>query len=195
MTDNNYREVTMNTAEPAALGLFGLALVTLVASSQKMGWTMGFEGMIPWVIFLGAIAQLISSGIEFKRCNTFGATVFGAYGLFWLAIGWTWHLGVPSPEQLGFAVIGYLIFSLYMTYAAGAINKAFFAIMVFIDLLFIFLILQIFFGINGQLAGVAELAVAASAFYTSGAILLESVAGFEVLPFGEPLWKLKKFDI
>ena len=194
MTESNLREVNVNVAEPAALGLFGLALVTIVAASQKMGWSTGYEGLIPWVIFLGAVAQLITASVEFKRNNVFGATVFSAYGLFWLAIGWTWHLGVPSPDQLGFAVIGYLIFSLFTTYAAGAINKSFLVIMIFIDLLLLFLVLQIFFGLDGRMAGIAELAVSASAFYTSAAVLLKCVAGFEVLPFGKPVWKLKKFE-
>ena len=194
MSDNQ-NEVTLNTAEPAALGLFGLALVTIVAASQKMGWSAGYEGLIPWVIFLGAVAQLITASVEFKRNNVFGATVFSAYGLFWLGIGWTWQMGVPSLDQLGFAVIGYLIFSLFTTYAAGAINKSFLVIMIFIDLLLLFLMLQIFFGLDGRLAGIAELAVSASAFYTSAAVLLKSVAGFEILPFGKPVWKLKKFDM
>ena len=99
MTEDQ-KEITISTAEPAALGLFGLALVTIVAGSQKMGWSTGVDGMIPWVIFLGAIAQLITASAEFKRSNVFGATVFAAFGLFWLAVGWTWHMGTPSPEQL-----------------------------------------------------------------------------------------------
>ena len=43
----------MCIAEPAALGLFGLGLVTLVASTGKLGWTEGTMGMLPWVFFFG----------------------------------------------------------------------------------------------------------------------------------------------
>ena len=43
----------MITADPSAIGLFGLAIVTLVASSQKIGWTEGLGldhsmGDFPW---------------------------------------------------------------------------------------------------------------------------------------------------
>ena len=57
------------------------------------------------------------------------------------------------------------------------------------------IVIKIFFGINGTIAGVAEMGVAITAFYASAAVLLNSVAGFEVLPFGKPAWELKKFDM
>jgi succinate-acetate transporter protein len=40
-------------ANPSPLGLLGLALVTLVASSNKLGITEGTAYIIPWAIFLG----------------------------------------------------------------------------------------------------------------------------------------------
>lgn len=43
-------------ADLSALGLFGLAMVTLVASSQKLGLTEGVSLVLPWSIFLGATA-------------------------------------------------------------------------------------------------------------------------------------------
>ena len=36
---NNETKVKVVTADPSALGLFGLAMITLVASSQKLGLT------------------------------------------------------------------------------------------------------------------------------------------------------------
>ena len=56
MTDENVKEVRMCIAEPAALGLFGLAIVTLVASSEKLGLTSDTVGLLPWVFFLGGFA-------------------------------------------------------------------------------------------------------------------------------------------
>ena len=38
---NNETKVKVVTADPSALGLFGLAIITLVASSQKLGLTSG----------------------------------------------------------------------------------------------------------------------------------------------------------
>ena len=53
-------KVKVVVADPSALGLFGLAMVTLVASSQKLGLTEGVSLVLPWAIFLGATAQLCS---------------------------------------------------------------------------------------------------------------------------------------
>ena len=56
-------------ANPSALGLLGLAMVTLVASSQKLGITGGDTHsvalVLPWAIFLGAIAQLVAGLYDF----------------------------------------------------------------------------------------------------------------------------------
>ena len=187
-------ETKIRLADPAPLGIFGLAMATLVASSEKLGLTEGTAGLLPWVLFLGAFAQIFASGIEFKRDNIFAATAFGAFGLFWFAVGMTWYFGY-SIEQFGFAILGYLIFSIYMTYAAASINKAFLVIFVFIDLLLAALLFQIFGGGPAMLSGIMELAVAVSGFYASAAIVLKTMAGFEVLPLGKPVLELKKFEL
>ena len=43
----NENKVKIVTADPSALGLFGLAMVTLVASSQKLGLTSGVWLVLP----------------------------------------------------------------------------------------------------------------------------------------------------
>jgi len=53
-------KVKVVVADPSAIGLFGLAMVTLVASSQKLGLTEGVSLVLPWAIFLGATAQLLA---------------------------------------------------------------------------------------------------------------------------------------
>ena len=189
----NENSNSVNLADPAAFGVFGLAMATLVASSEKLGLTEGTGGLLPWVIFLGAFAQVIASSIEFKRNNIFAATAFGAFGLFWFAVGMTWYFGY-NIEQFGFAVLGYFIFSIYMTYAAASINKAFLSIFVTIDLLLGALLFQIFAGGPALLSGIMELSVAVTGFYTSAAVVLKNMAGFEVLPLGKPILKLKKIE-
>ena len=37
-------------------------------------------------IFYGGIAQVIAGILEWKKGNTFGATAFTSYGLFWLSL-------------------------------------------------------------------------------------------------------------
>jgi succinate-acetate transporter protein len=72
--------VRIEVADPSPLGLLGLAMVTLVAASQKLGWTTGLSLAIPWAVFLGGFAQLMACVYDFKHNNLFGATAFGAYG-------------------------------------------------------------------------------------------------------------------
>lgn len=90
MEKQNVQAYRLSIADPTPLGLFGLAMVTLVASSQKLGITDGTSLILPWAIFLGGIAQLIASIQDSKHHNIFGATAFGAFGLFWMGVGTTW---------------------------------------------------------------------------------------------------------
>lgn len=196
---NQETKVKVVTADPSALGLFGLAIITLVASSQKLGLTSGVSLVLPWAIFLGATAQLFACINDFKHNNTFGATAFGAYAFFWYAVGFTWMIqnGVFGAElaanidtkQLGFAYLGYLIFTIFMTIGAMETHKVLFSIFVCIDFLFIGLTLSSF-GIMTELthmiAAVAELVIALLSFYGSAAAVLNTHFGKVFLPVGKP---------
>lgn len=201
----NETKVKVITADPSALGLFGLAIVTLVASSQKLGLTSGVSLVLPWAIFLGASAQLTACINDFKHNNTFGATAFGAYAFFWYAMGFTWLIqngvfgetlaaGVDG-KQLGFAFLGYLIFTIFMTIGAMETHKVLFTIFVFIDFLFLGLTFSSFgimeHGMH-QLAAYAELAIAIVSFYGCGAAVLNTHFGRVFLPVGKPFGIFKK---
>ncbi len=193
------------TADPSALGLLGLAMVTLVASSQKLGWTEGTAFVLPWAIFLGAFAQLLASIIDFKKDNIFGATAFGAYAFFWLGVSMSWMIKLEifgeaaaktaDAHQLGFAFVGYLIFTLFMTLGALETNKVLFVIFCLIDLLFIGLALSSF-GIaehfTHRLAAWSEFFIALASFYGSAAVVLNNHLGRVFLPVGKPFGILKK---
>lgn len=201
----NETKVKIVTADPSALGLFGLAIITLVASSQKLGLTSGISLVLPWAIFLGASAQLMASIHDFKHNNTFGATAFGAYAFFWYAMGFTWMIqnGVfgetlaasVDGKQLGFAFLGYLIFTLFMTIGAMETHKVLFTIFVLIDFLFLGLSLSSF-GImehfSHQMAAYAELLIAIVSFYGCGAAVLNTHFGKIFLPVGKPFGIFKK---
>ena len=196
---NSTNEVKISTADPSAIGLFGLAIVTFVASTQKLGWTEGLGLVIPWAIFLGGIAQFYASVLDSKHNNTFGTTAFGAYGLFWMGVGMSWFVqaGVlgealqasVDTRQLGVVYLGYLIFTIFMTIGAAETNKVLFAIFVMIDFLFIGLALSSF-GImeHGMhlLAAYSELIIALLSLYGAGANVLNKHFGFNFLPIGRP---------
>lgn len=210
------QETKVVTADPSALGLFGLAIVTLVASTEKLGWTNGLSNVIPWAIFLGSLPQLVACFNDIKRNNAFGATAFGAFGFFWLGVAMTWLIklgvlgasfgavgadGAPvaaaviDGRQLGVAFIGYLIFTIYMTIGSMETTKVLFVIFFLIDLLFIGLAMKSFniMPVFAQkLAGWSELAIALMSFYASAASVLNIHFGKVFLPVGKPFGIFKK---
>lgn len=205
MNSTQTQNIKITNADPGALGLFGLAMVTLVASSQKLGWTSETSFVLPWAIFLGGFAQLFACINDSKRNNTFGTTAFGAFALFWFGVGASWMIkagvfgqGLAStvdPKQLGFAFLGYLIFTIYMTIGAAETNKVLFFIFFFIIFLFLGLTLSSF-GIAKEfaheLAAWSELIISILSFYGSAAGVLNNHFGKVFLPIGKPFGIFKK---
>ncbi|KNF08198.1 GPR1/FUN34/yaaH family protein [Gottschalkia purinilytica] len=202
---NETQNVKVVTADPSALGLFGLAMVTLVASSQKLGFTSEVSLVIPWAIFLGSFAQLFACINDAKKGNVFGTTAFGGYAFFWFGTAFSWliKMGVfgeklastADPNQLGIAFVGYLIFTIYMTIGAMETHKVLFTIFFLIDLLFLGLSLSSFniaYGFSSKLAGYAELLISLFSFYGSAASILNAHFEREFLPVGKPFGIFKK---
>lgn len=205
MSTNQTQNIKILNADPSALGLFGLAMVTLVASSQKLGLTDGTSFVLPWAIFLGGFAQLFACINDSKRQNVFGTTAFGGYALFWFGVGASWMIkaGVfgqslaasVDPKQLGFAFLGYLIFTIFMTIGAAETNKVLFIIFFLINFLFIGLTLDSFGllkGFSHELAAYAELLVSLFSFYGAAASVLNPHFGRVFLPIGKPFGIFKK---
>lgn len=189
----------LSVANPTGLGLFGLAMVTFVASSQKLGLTTGLSFVIVYAMFLGATAQLVACIFDFFHENIWGATVFGAYAFFWYAVGTCWliMLGAFGPalkasvdiKQLGFAFLGYLIFSVFMTIGAMEVNKVIFVDMVVICVLLAALSLNAF-GVaphtTHMIGAIAEMLTALISFYGCCAVVLNTHFGKPFLPMGKP---------
>lgn len=195
-------QVSVKVADPSAIGLFGLAMVTLVASSQKLGITSGLSYVLPVAIFLGGLAQLYASISDSKLNNTFGSTAFGAYGFFWLVVAGCWLINYGvfgstlqeaiDSKQLGFVYFGYLIFTLMMTYGAAGTHKVLFSIFALIDLLFLGLSMSSFHilpELGHALAAYSELLISLLSFYGAGAAVLNTHYGKIVFPVGTALIK------
>jgi len=191
-------KVKIEVADPTTLGLFGLALVTLVASSQKLGITSGLSLLVPWALFLGGFAQLIASVFDFKHNNLFGSTAFGAYGLFWIGMSMSWLIRMgcfgetmaasADVKQMGFVFLGYLFLTVVFTISAIKMSKAMFFLLTLIIILFLGLSLEAFgCGIVWRyVAAFAELAISLLTFYVLAAKYLNSFFGREVLCTGKP---------
>ena len=202
---NTAHDVKITTADPSAIGLFGLAITTFLASTVKLGWTDSLSLVIPWAILLGGFAQIFAAVLESKLNNTFGMTAFCAYGFFWLAVGSCWliQLGIfgetlqaaADSTQFGLAFLGYLFLTIFLTIGALETNKVLFADFALIIVLFVSLTLSSF-GIAksfmSALAGWSELLIALLSFYAAGAAVLNKHFGFEFLPVGKPFGLIKK---
>ncbi len=106
-------ELKQATANPAPLGLLGFGMTTVLLNLHNAGF-YGLGSMILAMgIFYGGLAQIIAGIMEWKKANTFAATAFTSYGVFWLTLVallvlpemgltsqdrslWRWRLTLPS---------------------------------------------------------------------------------------------------
>ena len=191
----------MPLADPAALGLIGLAVAALVLGAvdlQLVSSAPSKSLMIPWILFFGATAQLIAGGLEFKRNNIFGATVFSVYAMTMYSIALTLvtnNSSVLSPgniDHYAYGLIGILIFSIIATVASLMTNKVLFAILIAVDLAVVLLIPHYLVEMSAQPAGVFLVLTSVLSFYAAAAIVLNTMAGRVILPVGKPIWIPKK---
>jgi len=188
--------VKVVSADCSALGLFSLGLVALVGSESLLTGEAG--PATAWILCLAAFAQVWAAGIAFKSNNIFGGTVFGAYGLFWFSMGVTDILGsgffgsvlsgADYAHALFFVCIGYLVFSVLMTYASVYTNKLLVVVVGLITILFFGLTLQTS-GSGASTAGqwiadISRFVLAIACFYGTGAITINTMLGRTVWPVG-----------
>src|SRR5712691_5617400 len=192
-------------ADPGPLGLAAFALTTFVLSAHNANlFGFGDHGnavVIGLAIFYGGLAQFMAGMQAFRNRNTFSATAFSTYGAFWLALGTylTFALfgklkAADVEVSLGWFLLAFFIFNTYMMIAATRINTAVFGVFLTLEVTELLLALGFFAG-NTQLiqaGGYVGIITAAVAWYTSGADVVNSMAGRAVAWVGQPVWKEKR---
>ncbi|OGS40090.1 MAG: hypothetical protein A3K77_00250 [Euryarchaeota archaeon RBG_13_31_8] len=198
--DPSNKTSSITIAEPATLGLIGLAIATLVLASSdlKLASETSKSLIIPWTLFLGATAQLIAGVMDFKRNNIFGATTFTTYSLLWYSVSLTLFITIFTEATFdlthyAYGLLGFLIFSIILTLASIMVNKTFFTILIFIDLALLTLILNIIYKIPAELVGVFLIFVSMFSFYAAAGVLINSMSGKIMIPLGKPFLKQKKY--
>jgi len=86
------------TANPAPLGLLGFGMTTVLLNLHNAGFFALGSMILAMGIFYGGLAQIIAGIQEWKKNNTFGATAFTSYGIFWLTL-----VGLLILPKLGLA--------------------------------------------------------------------------------------------
>ena len=128
-------------ADPAALGLAGFGITTLILSLANSNLVPGAaSGVFGMALFYGGIAQLVAGIWEFANKNTFGATAFSSYGAFWLAFWFLADTGQKlDTNAVGAFLLGWTIFTAYMTIAAVKTNGVILLVFIALTLTFLFL--------------------------------------------------------
>jgi len=180
---------------PAPLGLMGFGMTTVLLNLVNAG-LLGKDalGMIlPMGIFYGGLAQVIAGLLEAKQGNTFGATAFISYGLFWLsfvALHLLPALGLSdaaSPTAIAAYLIMWGIFTAFMSVATLKANTA--LQVVFVSLAALFFILAAADLTSAAsiktLGGYEGIFCGFSAIYLAMAEILNESCGRTVLPIGQ----------
>ena len=187
-------------ANPAALGLAGFALTTFLLSINNAMGDKTEPLLVFWgfALFYGGLAQFCAGMWEFKTGNTFGATAFSTYGGFWMALATFVVLvlagKVPSgdiPTDEGWFLLSFAIFNTYMLVWSARTNLATFLVFLTLEVTEIVLFVGAFGKNDGiiQIGGYIGVVTAIVAWYTSAAVVANSMRERPILPVGQPLWK------
>ena len=189
---------TSGIADPGPLGLAAFALTTFLLSASNAGWVRGAgDEWLAYALVYGGLAQLLAAMWEFRNGNVFGATAFGSYGPFWLGLYFyvkdVAGLKNDVPNDLGWILLAFAIFTLYMLIASTQTNTALFVVFLLLEVAFIVLFIANFAASSGltKLGGYIGILTALAAWYTSAAALMGGMGGGLRLPVGRPLMRAR----
>jgi len=188
------------TGNPAPLGLMGFGMTTVLLNFHNVGIFPLDSMILSMGIFYGGLAQIAAGIMEWKKGNTFAATAFTSYGMFWLSLVALIvlpkaNLGVAAPS--GLAMPLYLamwgLFTAVLFIGTFRLNRALQVVFGTLTLLFALLAIGDAEGSAaiGRFAGWVGLFCGASAIYTGLAQVLNEVYGKTVWPLG-PAAKAKE---
>jgi len=184
-------------ADPAPLGLAAFALTTFLLSAKNAGLTHGTDAWLGYALAYGGLGQLLAGMWEFRNRNVFGATAFSTYGGFWIGLGLYALLvgskATPAQEanDLGWILLAFAIFNLYMLVASARVSGAVFAVFLTLQVTEVVLFIGEFSGSDaiGKVGGYIGIVTALVAWYASFAGVLNGVTGRPTLKVGGPLVK------
>ena len=185
-------EPTHTVADPAPLGLAAFALTTFLLSAKNAGWTSG-DAWLGYAFAYGGLIQLFAGMWEFRRRNVFGATAFSSYGGFWLGLGLYGLLVAPkaaaSSHDVGWILLAFAIFNLYMLVASTQVNEAVFGVFLTLQATEVLLFIGNFTGnaTIDKIGGYVGVVTAIVAWYASFAGVFNGMLGRTMLPVGSPM--------
>lgn len=191
-TDQTTTILKDSTGNPAPLGLLGFGMTTVLLNIHNAGFMELSSMILGMGIFLGGLAQVLAGIQEWEKNNTFGATAFTAYGMFWLAL-----VGIlllpkatfgtdfpPSSTSMGFFLFFWGVFTLIMFFGTLKLNRMLQVVFFTLTLLFFLLAIAEFTENKSitVIAGYEGIFCGLSAMYGTAALVLNEVHGKKVLP-------------
>ncbi|MGC8580269.1 MAG: acetate uptake transporter [bacterium] len=180
------------TGNPAPLGLLGFGMTTVLLNLANAGIIALGSMILAMGVFYGGLAQVIAGIEEWKKKNTFGATAFTSYGLFWLSLvaliffgKWGWINAQDTGGMVAYLVM-WGIFTFVMYIGTLKLNRALQVVFFTLFLLFFLLAAGDASGskVVHAIAGYEGIFCGLSAIYTGLAQVLNEVFGKVVLPIG-----------
>lgn len=180
--------------DPGPLGTACFALTTFVLSTINAGlMPVGIKPVVLGLaLFYGGMAQVFAGVLEFFKNNTLGGVAFCSYGAFWMSFWYlstqtTYAASVSAADKsraVGLFLLGWTIFTVYMTIAVSRTHNALFFTFVVLTAAFIFLVLGDFTmnDMFTRLGGYFGLAAAGGAWYCSFAAVFNATAGKAIVP-------------
>lgn len=195
--------ITMDNTKlgnPAVVGLAGFGLTTLLLQLHNLE-LVGLGPIVAMGFIFGGGAQLIAGFMEQKMGNNFGFAAFTSYGAFWMGLGIIWilnHHGIykSSGTDVGYYLVAWTLLTLIFWVGSFFIHTAMATTFSSLVLGFILLDLAHFgFPQLTTAAAVVLIFCALNAWYMMGAIILNDLAGREIVKTGKPWIKSKAFTV
>jgi len=181
---------------PAVVGLGGFGLTTLLLQFHNLG-LCGLGPIVAMAFAFGGLAQLIAGFMEQKMGNNFGFAAFSSYGAFWIGLGIVWLLNhfeiyKSSQQDVGMYLIAWTLLTMIFWIGSWFIHTA--MAVTFTTLLAGFILLDLAHFGHPSMTTVAAyvlIVCALGAWYMMAAIIINDLAGKELLKSGKPWIKLK----
>jgi uncharacterized protein len=182
-------------AEPAAVGLAGFALTTMMLSVINVGIVS--QARLPVVLGLalvyGGALQLLAGMWAFIKNDTFAAVALSSYGAFWISFYLLQVVFLPKipasvqPAALALYLFSWCVFSLYMWLGSFRVSAAVQIVFLTLWPAYLFLGLGKATGSTAlfEIGGGFGMATALAAWYTSAGLVLNKTFRRDVLPLGE----------
>lgn len=183
------RIIKDQTADPAALGLFGFAMTTILLNIHNAGFYPVSVMIMGMGIFYGGIAQVIAGIMEWKKGNLFGMVAFTSFGMFWLSLIFVWicgQIGLPAADSTSMACYlalwGLFTAVLFIaTFKGHTVGKLLFGTLVILFFLLALATLTESEELH-RIAGLEGILCGSIAFYEAAATVINSRFGRKILP-------------